>query len=271
MSQNKKLTLVVFIVVVLIVLFQDKFRNSDQPQTSHIKEQDLQSTTARTPASPIKSKPAPPPPVLKTSVQKEIDSALVTTEDQFLKKYPGNWKIRRDQDQRVYSLTGGMISQAAKDPAELLRVARELSPFLAGGDYQLSDKMNTDAKTPHLQVYDIDQTSGGFSVYQGTLSMIANREGDIFMINNRLKEVTPYNSQPKLTLAEAKDVVARLFPKATVEALSGPVIFSDNTSPSVLSWPFKVHSSLPNPKRLEVIISAESGDVLHQEEHLIQN
>lgn len=242
------------------------FYNHNRRSSLKMKQSETETQAPHAPSRHVASghPPAKPP-------NARNQPARLMTEEDFRRLYPGPWRLRRDPAGRITTLTGGRIPQAAANLASLRTVARQLSPLLAGGDYQLADEVLEASQTRHLKVFDIEQKVGDWKVYQGTLSFVANHEGDVYIVNNRLKEITPFEPAVLIGEKQAADLLQQRYPAATIQLKEGPLVFSDNRQPSTLAWIFHVRADAPSPLRRHVAVSASTGEVLHEEERLIHD
>lgn len=210
-----------------------------------------------------------PSPLPKTSkLQRTVARARTPTHIQeFLtQKYPGNWKFQKDEEGRIRSIMGGMISGVGKSLESALLFAHTISPFF---DVPTNQILSSSAKFvggPRTTSYDFQQTVQGYPVFRGRMIMFSrNQDGAVYLINSDLKHVDPIQTERTLSSQEAMRILEERFAhKSSKEIhLDSPqrVVWAD-TKPHELAWSFIVEFLGENPGRYRLIVGMVTSSIL---------
>ena len=198
-------------------------------------------------------------PTSKTTNVAKVDSEKILDE---------TWKIEVDQDGRVQHAIGGLLKGALNSPQSAQKSANKIAKELGfeGAELYLPDaNTNESALT---RSFFFRQRVAGFEVYQGGLTLIGKSSGDLFMINSALKNVR-YDGQIKHfdqlhgSQAIAKELKAS--PQLISLKINAPVLVEVSPQVSHLAWVYDVELTGAKKGSHEVVVSAETGEILHME------
>jgi hypothetical protein len=191
---------------------------------------------------------------------------------EFERRFPGSWRFRRKANESIQTITGGLIAEAGQSPETALNLARQISPILAAGEYSLENESRQPAAQERLSTYVVRQTAGGFAVYQGSLEMLArNADGAVYIINNRLREITAFDPIPQITVEQGLQVIRQKYGDGDVSSPGAPQVFAIKGQKSQLAWIYGVTQTRPHASQKAVVVSAADGRILYEEEHLIHD
>jgi|GEM_PF-6252881 len=189
------------------------------------------------------------------------------------KKYPGNWALRRDDLDRVFSIMGGEIPEAGKNTETAREFAKIIAPLLGVPAEQIAESDARSDSSPKSVTYDFPQSAEGFEVFDGQLRMIARKEdGAVYMINTELRQVQAF--QPKILYGvdDARQLLEDKYAnreKVTITLKSKrPVIWADDV-PAELAWFFIVKIGGSAPDRIQVLVSTQSARILLERSLLV--
>lgn len=185
---------------------------------------------------------------------------------------PG-WTLQYSPDGKITSILGGEIREVGKSRESALAFARELAANLGIDANQIAPIPESENLT-HSSMstsFHFEQKVNGYDVYGGTLSLIAKKnDGSVFLINNNLKNVGAFKTTPLIGAEEAKSRLISLLQDRQPEITqkhNEAVIWTGPTH-SELAWVFAARVSHPKYDQLEILVSAETGQVLFETSRL---
>lgn len=189
------------------------------------------------------------------------------------KNYPGNWALRRDDLDRVFSIMGGEIPEVGKNAESAAEFAKTVAQLLGVPAEQIAESDTKLDSSPKSVTYDFPQIAQGFDVFDGQMRMIARRQdGAVYMINTELRQVQAF--QPKILygVEDARQLIEEKYAnreKVSITLKSKrPVIWADDV-PAELAWFFIVKIGGSAPDRIQVLVSAQSARVLLERSLLV--
>ena len=199
-------------------------------------------------------------------------SDSIGNEQEFRRQFPGDWRIRKTALGKVYSLSGAAIPGAGRSPDAALRLAKQLSSFLASGEFTLDHSVKMEAETGYVQKFNVRQLAQGLAVYQGSVGIFGQKKsGEAYLINNRLKEIFPFDASIEFDQMQARQRLAGKYPDSEISGELPAVVFSNDVDLTEVAWVLRVRSSVPEPQSLHVVVSAKDGRILHTERRVRKN
>ncbi|MDZ4663124.1 MAG: hypothetical protein SGJ18_16055 [Pseudomonadota bacterium] len=205
---------------------------------------------------------------------REIASAqkdIISSEEAFLNIYPGNWTFKRENGHLNF-IAGGNIPAAGNDKDSVKKFVTKIAPLLGVPAEQFEPEFKETSRSALSVMFLVEQRSDGFSVYQGNLSVQArNVDGAVFLINNQMRDVGPFNKSPRLSSGDAQKIIEKTYFNEIdkIALVKGPVIFARERDKTELAWVFNVTFNSPQYQAFEVVIGAQSGQELHQQSLVI--
>ena len=277
---NKKLIhiiLGIFIcTIIILVFFKSRHTGLDSteitpPQT---KEPEISSN------SPPSEQPSALPKssdetVSRKVASKDSDNQTKNTTDfeqNFIAKYSPGWIFQKTKSGKVFRIMGGAIKASNGQPQNtekaveeaVERISEDLASFanITGQSFNYKSKKDTNLSDTHF----ISQSFKGFEVYDGWVRTTANKKGDVFIIENFIKDVDK-NLSTEILVSQDKalQIVASEYPNdPEIKKISKtPKIWAEG-SHHELVWEFSVFVKGPNLATYKVVVGAESGTIKEQ-------
>ena len=207
-------------------------------------------------------------PTHRTSKIPETASSLIRSEEDFLRKFGNSWKFRRKENGKLKYISGGLIKNIGTDQKSISNFAKEIAPLFDLPPEQLEHSPKEINKTKHSQAFWIEQYVGDFAVYQGAISLHLKNDGSVFMIKGDTRPVGEFNHNPRISQAEAQDIIKRIYGDNLIDIIPGqdsnPVVFAKDNQDTELAWTFNTTIRSQKDIRWEILIGAESGKELNK-------
>lgn len=264
---SRRTTLIITVILLAIVLALWQWNRN---QALNSAQTDDPNSTARNLAA-LSPKPGTSPGPLNPGAQTATKSGASSIEEYLNSRYGGTWSATRDESGKVVSLSGGLISSQGVNFEKARDLVAELAKALGFPPNQLFGQPVKEDSTELSKSYRFSQTYEGFEVYGGSLTILARKEdGAVYLVNNEMKIVDSINTEPRFSADRAKSVVAAKYNLAgtTITQVRGdPVIWAEQPIQE-LAWIFKVEVSAPSHNSYQVIVGAETDQILQDKSTL---
>jgi hypothetical protein len=260
MGMAKKLAVLAILIIGFFYFWTDK-GSDDSPEpgskepVAHARENKMENSSSQaSQASKATNNPQTP----------RARPEPITTKEKFLKKYPGNWVFGEGKNGGISYISGATIDANITDEARAQSFAESIAPLFSVPPEQLANETKMIAETKMSKAYQTSQTVDGFVVYQGMLVVhTRTSDGAVYIVNNDLKDVGPYNRVPAITPADGEAIIRAHYGVnlISVTLKAGPVIFA-SLPPTELAFIFHVEINGKTYHTLEVVVGAESKKIL---------
>ena len=200
-------------------------------------------------------------------VNAQREPASISSEEAFTKAYPGNWTFKRENG-RLNFIAGGNIPAAGNNKESVREFVVRIAPLLGVPAAQIEPEVKETSRSALSVMFLAEQRSGDFSVYQGNLSIQArNADGAIYLVNNQLRDVGIYNKSIRVSSDDAQKIIEKKYFNEIdkIALVKGPLIFAKERDNTELAWVFNVTFNSPQYQAFEVVIGADSGLELHNQ------
>ncbi len=212
------------------------------------------------------------PLAIAKELQQRTPSSLKPTinakfEKSFLENYPGKWTFSRSETGEtlsIISIKGGTIPDIGKDQELSLKFAKELAGLQSIDPTQVEPASSPVENTPLSTSHHFTQKFQDHEVFEGGMSVFSTKDGNVYLINNRLKPIEPVELEEKLNFQEAIDLLKAQYQEQKPEIVlikEKPVLWANQT-PHELAWELSVEVKKPSHNRYQVLVGAFSKQIL---------
>lgn len=238
-------------------------------RTTEQESRDIASTQAPDTPSPPPSASSPKKSLsLRTPSQisdkKNKENSVDEFEKNFTKKYSTGWTFQRTKRGKIFRIMGGEIKGLNDKPKAIEGLSRNLASFanITGQSFNYQSNKETKLSKTHF----VSQYYKGFEVYDGWVQATSNKKGEVFIIENFIKDVDKnLSTEIRISQQQALQITATQYPQGSEikEISTSPKIWADS-SEHELVWEFSVFVRGKDLATYKVVIGAKSGRVLEQ-------
>lgn len=261
--------LLIFPIAIVILYISNIYRTAAIDPTER--------TSGSSPIAPSISAPAPKPaPSSAVSNPSRLPSSSPapnpninqTDIKSVLKRYSGTeqWVLDREADGTIFKISSGQIKGLLKSPEGTRDFLSDLSKSLGFQDEPLLRRDEKSADRVHIVDYyqmQADRTGDPIPVFDAWIRLMANPEGDVFLISNQLKPVDSHVVLSAQISSEEALAIAKAYinnPDAKLEIISPLMVFAGSRPHQIVT---QVGMSGVLPHKL-LLVGHESRAVVHE-------
>lgn len=180
------------------------------------------------------------------------------------------WSVQNHRDGRPSHILGGRI-QIGNNAGALTALLKEISPYLGvrGEDLRIHTE---DDRTEVSNSSQMTQYYGKYRVYGALVKAFSNpNTHEVYHIVSDLRPLSDVDTRINISRSEAGELAQKTFGNAEINIIKisqEPVVYGTNPTDNQLVWRVLITSEKPRYQSREILVSAQSGSVVHTQNML---
>lgn len=176
-----------------------------------------------------------------------------------------SWNIQKHRDGRPSNILGGRIRLSSGSGA-LVSLLREISPHLG----VRADDLRAQSEDDRTEVSNSSQMAqyyGKYRVYGALIKAFSNlNTQEVYHVVSDLRPIEDVDARISISRTEAGERAQKTFGNAEINVIKisqEPVVYGTTATNNQLVWRVLITSERPRYQSREILVSAQSGDIIH--------